>query len=362
MSNEDAADKSFDPTPKKLEDARKRGEVAKSVDLLTATSYATFTILLIAIGAQVIRDVGTNLMVLLDQSHGLADLMFGSDTGAAPLSGIIADVMWHSSALFVLPAIAVLLCVVVQRALVFAPTKLKPKLSRVSLIQNAKNKFGRSGLFEFFKSFVKLVIYSVSLGVFLNANLSNIVMTVQTDSRIALHLLAELTLSFLFVVLAVAMAIGVVDAIFQHQEHIRKNRMSRKEIMDEMKDSEGDPHLKQERRNRAQAMAAAQMMADVPNASVVIVNPTHYAVALNWSREPGSAPVCVAKGVDEIALKIREIAQEAGVPIHSDPPTARGLHASTEIGSEISTSYYREVAAAIRFADEMRLRAKSRVI
>ncbi|MEL6420660.1 MAG: EscU/YscU/HrcU family type III secretion system export apparatus switch protein, partial [Pseudomonadota bacterium] len=120
------------------------------------------------------------------------------------------------------------------------------------------------------------------------------------------------------------------------------------------KDAEGDPHLKQERRSRAQAIAAAQMMVDVPNADVIIVNPTHYAVALKWQREPGTAPVCVAKGVDEIAHKIREIANEAAVPIHSDPPTARAVHELVDVGEEIRAEHYQAVAAAIRFADLMR--------
>ena len=103
-----------------------------------------------------------------------------------------------------------------------------------------------------------------------------------------------------------------------------------------------------------------KMLADVPTADVVIVNPTHFAVALKWDRSAGSAPVCVAKGVDEIAARIRELASEHAVPLHSDPATARALHASVEIGSEIAPDHYRAVAAAIRFAENIRQKAKSR--
>ena len=137
--------------------------------------------------------------------------------------------------------------------------------------------------------------------------------------------------------------------------------MSRKELTDESKDAEGDPYMKQKRRQKGQEIASKQMIQDVPNADVVIVNPTHYAVALKWSRLPGDVPVCVAKGVDEIAARIREKAQESAVPIHSDPPTARALHAVVEIGQEIPPENYRAVAAAIRFADEIRRKAKGRV-
>ena len=103
-----------------------------------------------------------------------------------------------------------------------------------------------------------------------------------------------------------------------------------------------------------------QMMTDVPKADVVIVNPTHFAVALKWNRAPGSAPVCVAKGTDHVAARIRECARDAGVPIHSDPPTARALHASVEIGQEVQPEHYKPVAAAIRFAEDMRRKVRER--
>jgi flagellar biosynthetic protein FlhB len=118
--------------------------------------------------------------------------------------------------------------------------------------------------------------------------------------------------------------------------------------------------MKQERRQRAYDIAMNQMMADIPEADVVIVNPTHYAVALKWDRARGTAPKCVAKGVDEIAAKIREIAAEHGVALHSDPPTARAIHATVEIGDEIRPEHYRAVAAAIRFAEAMRKKARRR--
>lgn len=179
------------------------------------------------------------------------------------------------------------------------------------------------------------------------------------DPKIVGALMTRVIIDFMFVVLLIALGVGAVDYLWQHHDHLRKNRMSHKEIRDEHKQQEGDPYLKQERRQRGAQIAAEQMMADVPDADVVIVNPTHYAVALKWSRAPGSAPVCVAKGVDHIAQTIRERAMESGVPIHRDPPTARAIHASTDIGQEIDPAQYRSVAAAIRFAEMMRRKARS---
>lgn len=361
MSGQDEdSDKSFDPTPHKLQEARKKGEVAKSADLHTAAAYAGLTLTLVAAGAYCLTAFGTYLQVLLDQSANLSDLVFNG----GPTS-VMGHVLWNTASplapIFVVPAVAVLMAVLAQRAFVVAPTKLQPKLSRISILQNAKQKFGRGGFFEFGKSFAKLLLYSGCLALFLSARLPDMINVMHGSPGLVVTLLAELCIAFLFVVVLISTVLGGIDAVWQHQEHMRKNRMSRKEIMDETKNSEGDPHLKQERRSRAQAIATQQMMSEVPKADVVIVNPTHFAVVLTWARTSGTAPICVAKGVDEIALRIRETAQEAGVPIHSDPPTARALHTVTDIGAEIPPDHYAAVAAAIRFADRMRAQARHMV-
>ncbi|WP_298968645.1 flagellar type III secretion system protein FlhB [uncultured Roseobacter sp.] len=355
----DQNDKTYDATPQKLLEARKKGEIARSTELLTACAYAGLLLAFLVAGSSGLTQLGTSMMVLIDQSAQLAPLFFDGAAGA-PTQGLIRSVAWSIAPMFLVPGLAVLLCLFALRGIVFAPTKITPKLSKISVISNAKNKFGRTGLFQFAVSFSKLLIYSACLAIFINARLEEMVAVLQTNPRIAIALLAEICLSFLFVVVIVSGVIGAIDAIWQHFEHLRKNKMSRKEVMDETKNSEGDPHMKQERRRRAQAIAGAQMMADVPTADVIVVNPTHYAVALKWERKPGQAPICVAKGVDEIALKIREVAAENDVPIHSDPPTARALHATTEIGDQIAPDHYRAVAAAIRFAEAIRQKAKSR--
>ena len=358
-AQDDDSDKSFDATPQKLIEARRKGEIAKSADLMTAAAYAGLLVAFAMSGLQSVEAFGTTLMVLIDRSAELAPLFFGG-AETAPMGGVLRNVTLAMLPIFALPALAVILSVFAQRAWVFAPSKLKPKLSRISLIANAKNKFGRGGFFEFFKSFTKLCVYSICLALFIDARMPQIVSVLQTSPSIAVALLAKLCLSFLFVVVLISGIIGAIDAVWQHKEHLRKNMMSRKEIMDENKNAEGDPHIKQERRMRALAISQNQMLRDVPTADVVIVNPTHYAVALKWSRKRGEAPVCVAKGVDEIAAVIREIAIESNVPLHSDPPTARALHATTEIGEEIAPDLYQAVAAAIRFAETIRRRAKAR--
>ncbi len=357
---DDDSEKPFEPTPNKLRKAREKGEIAKSSDLSVVAAYVGLAIAVLTIGKIVVEQLGTLFLILIEQSGPLSlQLVRG------PSQSLVAEITTRIGvtvlAFFAIPAAAVLLSLVAQRALILAPNKLKPRLSRISVISNARNKFGRQGLFEFAKSFVKLVLYSVCLALFLRANLAEIITSSAVQPRSSILLMVNFLTRFLAIVIAVALMIGVVDYLWQYSEHIRKNRMSRKEILDETKDSEGDPHMKQQRQRRAQDIAANQMMADVPTADVVVVNPTHYAVALKWSRAPGEAPVCVAKGVDEIAAAIRAAAEDAGVPVHPDPPTARALHATVAIGQEIPAEHYRPVAAAIRFAEAMRKRAKGQV-
>ncbi|WIY26757.1 flagellar type III secretion system protein FlhB [Parasedimentitalea psychrophila] len=357
---DDDTDKSFDPTPEKLRKAREKGEVAKSTDLSVAAAYAGLVIAFYSMGGESVRSLGSALMAFLDQPERLAPLFF-EGPAAAPTGGLMMAVTGAVLPWFFIPFILVLLSIIGQKALVFAPSKLAMKLSRISVISNAKNKFGRAGLFEFGKSFTKLVLYSVCLGFYMNLRLPEMIAASATSAFTVVALLAQLGMEFLGISLVISLVVGVLDAGFQHAEHHRKNMMSRKEIQDETKDSEGDPQMKAKRRQRAMEISMNSMIAEVPKADVIIVNPTHYAVALQWGRERGTAPTCIAKGVDEVAAVIRQIANENAIPIHSDPPTARALHATIEIGGEILEEHYAPVAAAIQFAEKMRQRAKGQV-
>lgn len=356
MADEDN-EKPHEATAKKLLDARKKGEFPKSVDLTTSASYAGMLIVMAVFGAFSIEKFATLLVRLISAPDTLARVAF-SAPGGAQAKWVILGSAAHLAPWFTIPAVCALVVLVAQRAIVFAPTKLKPKLSKISLLSNAKNKFGRSGFFEFLKSFAKLVIYSTILGVFLSTKLPLVLASMTTQPTLISAQLAGLIVEFLILVLIVSVLIGGVDYLWQHAEHLRKNRMSDQEVKDEHKNSDGDPGMKQQRRQRGYEIAMNQMLIAVEDADVVIVNPTHFAVALKWDRSRGSVPKCLAKGVDEIAARIRERAAEEAVPIHSDPPTARALYASVEIGQEIRPDHYKAVAAAIRFSDSIRARMR----
>jgi flagellar biosynthetic protein FlhB len=355
---DDSAEKEHEPTQKRLDDARERGEVARSQDLTTAATYGGLLLAVLIAGPASLRRLGEIGAQLLGDLDRLAPQM--SHGAAAPVGAILLAVAWACAPFFLFPAVAALLSVLGQRALVASAQKLEPKLSRISPIATFGHKFGVEGLFEFGKSTVKLVVISVFLGLFLVARFDEIMATLALEPAQATLVLLRLSVAFLLLVLMVAAVVGVIDYLWQVARHLRRNRMTRQEMIDEFKLSEGDPHTKALRRQRGQDLAMNQMLRDVPKADVVIVNPTHYAVALKWNRADRHAPVCVAKGVDEVAARIREAAAGAGVPIRRDPPTARALYAAVAIGDEIRPEQYRAVAAAIRFAEAMRKRARAR--
>ncbi|MEM7722205.1 MAG: flagellar type III secretion system protein FlhB [Pseudomonadota bacterium] len=359
QEDQSPADKPYDPTPRKLEEARKKGEIVRSSDLNTAITYAGFLLAGALVVPWAALKLGNMSEVLWGQADQLAPLVLGSG-GQSLAAGIIGPASLALLVIAAVPALLLLVALFAQQAILFTPSKLAPKLNRIGMISNAKQKYGSQGLFQFAKSAVKLAIIGALLAAYLIARADPILMSLYATPGQTLVALGRLSFEFMAVVTAVAMGIAVVDWLWEWSQHQNKNRMTRQELMDETKSSEGDPHMKQQRRQKGQALAMNRMLTDVPSADVVVVNPTHYAVALKWDRGAGEVPVVVAKGVDEIAARIREVAAESAIPIFSDPPTARALHAVLEVGDPILPDQFKAVAAAIRFADLMRAKAGRR--
>lgn len=352
-------DKPYDPTPARLEEARKKGEIVRSSDLNTAVVYGGFLLALTLLGPGLGARLGQSLSVLLDQAPDIAQALLSAE-GQAAAGGIVLSIAPPVAAVILVPGALLLLALFAQRAILFTPSRLQPKLSRISILSNAKNKFGANGLFQFAKAAAKLTIYSGLLAWVLWSRKDQIIAAQFAEGGQIMAELGQLITEFLTAAFFLALVIAVADYMWQIAAHHKKHRMSRQELVDETKTSEGDPHMKQQRRERGTQIAMNKMLKDVPAADVIVVNPTHYAVALKWDRNAGEVPVCVAKGVDEVAARIREIGAEHGIPVYSDPPTARALFATLDIGQGIAPDQYRAVAAAIRFADRMRSLATAR--
>lgn len=359
MSSEnDSGEKSHEPTQHKIDEARKKGDIAKSMDVAAAAAFVGLFLAVIASGQVALDQAGAVLTALLARADTLAPAALGPG-GPGVTARIVLEMGGALSPLFVLPFAGAFLAILAQRAFVVAPDKLVPKFSRLSIISNAGQKFGPSGLVNFAKSLVKMVAVTWALFAYMQARQDEIIGVVRGSDRAVLALIGESIVALLSITCVVFIVIGAIDILWQAFDHARKLRMTQQEVRDEHKSTEGDPHHKAQRRQRHTDLVGSRGMEDVPGADVVIVNPTHYAVALKWDRAKGGAPECVAKGVDEVALTIRRIAEENKVPIHSDPPTARALYGTVEIGEEIDPDHYQAVAAAIRFAEQMRVKARA---
>jgi flagellar biosynthetic protein FlhB len=254
--------------------------------------------------------------------------------------------------------VAIMVGLIATRGLIFSPEKLAFDMKRISPMKNAAQKFGSNGMVTFGISLGKAGLVCAG-GWFLYASLLDRIAGMAMSGGQWTSGLGAIMGQVLLLALIVSVVFTVPDIMWKWFDHRRKNRMSRKDMQDEFKESEGDPHLKAARRQRAVDIAMQQMLTDVGKADVVIVNPTHYAVALQWKRGSGRAPVVVAKGTDEVAARIRAKAREHNVPIWSDPPCARAIHAGVKVGAEISHDHFAAVAAAIRFAEKMRLKARA---
>jgi flagellar biosynthetic protein FlhB len=350
-------EKAFDASETKIKKSREKGDTPQSMEANTLFLYVGLLVAILVFGKAVAFDTLLSLSGMLEHPEDIgANLLLGEKS--RPGGNDASDLLWSPIAafapLFLLLILAVLSSLVLQRSIVFAPSKLKPKLSRLSPISNAKEKYGPRGMFEFGKRFFKLCFIAVIGGVFFY----NLIIVLPGESAIPTNLIVpemhKIAMQLIFYMVVAVALITLIDLPYMQFSHLKKLRMTMKEIKDENKDSEGDPHMKSQRRSRAIALSRSSMLNDVLAADVVIVNPTHYAVAIKWDRGQKSVPVLLAKGVDEIAFQIRQRAKMHDIPIYSDPPCARSVYAGVEIGEPIKPEHYAAVAASIHFADSLK--------
>ena len=358
-SEEDDHSKPHEATSKKLSDARKKGDIARSTEINTLISYLGFALAFLFFGKLVINEIGSASRYILEEAPRLSEAIF-TQTNALNLGFVLGQPILAILLILAVPGGLILVSLVAQQSLIFAPSKIYPKASRISVIQNFRNKFGLQGLFEFAKSFIKLSVYTGVLVYYFHIHMEEILASVHLNSGVVIQSIFDHFFGFWWLVLIVAVVISAVDILWQNAKFHERMRMSHEELKKEMKDQEGDPHHKQQRKQRGFEIATNKMLAELPKANVVIVNPQHFAVGLRWDKTSGQPPVCIAKGVDEVAQKIKEVAIENAVPIHRDPPTARALFALVDINEVIPVELYQAVATAIRFADKMRAKARAR--
>jgi flagellar biosynthetic protein FlhB len=241
----------------------------------------------------------------------------------------------------------------IQHRLVWSAESLKPKFSKISPLAGLKRLFSSQALANFAKGIVKLVVVGAVMLALLWPQRYRLEGLVQTDILGTLLITRSLSLDLLAVVVAILFLVAAADYLFQYRQWFERQKMSLREMKEEFKQTEGDPLVKGKIRQLRQARMRKRMMAAVPKASVIITNPTHYAIALQYDRGM-EAPVCLAKGIDAVALKIREVAGAHSIPIVENPPLARALHATVEIDQEIPPEHYKAVAEIIGYVMKLR--------
>lgn len=349
----DQSEKTEEPTQKRLDDALEKGDVAKSQEVSTWFVLAAAT-LMIAMLAD--NSAGAVTEVLAGFLSKIQEFRVDSGTLRDMTVTISFQVLLALALPFFFLAVAAVVGNLVQHRLVFSLEPVKPKLSKISPLAGFKRLFGSTSLVNFAKGIAKLGI--VGTGMFLVAwpDRDIIAGLITADPTLLLETVRGLALKVLGIAVAIMAVVAVMDYAYQRYIWNKKQRMTMKEVKDEFKQMEGDPHVRAKIRQIRNERGRKRMMADVPQASVVITNPTHFAVALKY--ETGmSAPICVAKGTDRMALKIREIAKHHDIPVIENPPLARALHSSIDVDSAIPPEHYRAVAEVIGYV--MKLRAKS---
>jgi flagellar biosynthesis protein FlhB len=344
-------DKTEDPTQKRLDEALERGDVVKSQELNTWFVIAGGTLILSTFSGS----IGSGIMVPLKNlianswmvpADGPGLLMLAKSLGIAVIGAIGVPLL--------MLALAAIAGNMMQHRLVWSGESLKPKFSKISPGAGAKRLFGKQAAVNFAKGVFKLVALGTVMTMILWPERLRLESLVRYDPSALLGMTTGMTVHLMGAVVAMLAIVAIADYLFQYRTWYERQKMSLQEMKEEFKQSEGDPHVKGKIRQLRQARMKKRMMAAVPTASVVITNPTHFSVALSYERGM-SAPVCVAKGTDLIALKIREVAREHNVPIVENVPLARALYATVEIDDEIPVEHYHAVAEVIGYV--MRLRS-----
>ena len=346
MADTDKDQKTHDPTEKKLQDARERGEIAMSPEVRHAVMFVG---MLIALGSMGVWMVNSLVRLLVGLWGGAGDHRLDPQNAQSIFTGIT-----QSFALALLPLIATftglaLLTFFLQGRPVLSWSRVKPKWSKFNPFAGLKRMFGLQSLVEFAKTLAKFSAVAIVCWILLWPTVAGFDRLIGAGAHEIGLAAGGLIKTMVKWVAMLAGAIAAADFIYQRRSFLNRMKMSLQEIKDEHKQMEGDPKIKGKIRQIQMQRARKRMMAAVPTASVILTNPTHYSVALKYDHGVMAAPVVVAKGVDDVAFKIREIAKEHGVPIVASPALARALYASCEIDHPIPTDHYAAVAEIIGY-------------
>jgi flagellar biosynthetic protein FlhB len=351
----DDSQKTEEPSQKRLDEAEKKGNVANSREV--AHWFMMFAMIMgvVMFAPGAFASIGRSLAVFFEAPHAIP-----MDPGGIQrwLMQLLMTVGLALAPIFGLLMLGGTAATLLQVGPIFTPASIKPSFAKISPMAGLKRLFSMQSTMEFLKGSAKIAIVAAMAYYLLRPEFDRLERFYDYDMVALLAVLNSLTIRLIIGVLAVMAAVAALDIFYTRISRLRKLRMSREELRDEHKESEGDPLVKGRLRQIRMERARRRMMQAVPSADVVITNPTHYAIALRYDQGTMGAPILVAKGTDLVARRIRELAEEHKVPIVSNPPLARALYASVELDQEVPPEHYKAVAEIIGYV--MRLRRGGR--
>jgi flagellar biosynthetic protein FlhB len=343
--DQDKDSKTEDPTEKKLRDAAEKGNVPSSRELPIFASSLAFYIYVVFFLPGGVARIGTALRDLMDKPDQW------KINNATDVVSIFVHLGWEAAGLLV-PALAMfmifgLVSSIAQNMPQFVLERIRPQAKRVSIVAGWSRIYSKQGLVEFGKSIFKIIIVALIMVFALRGEFFSTIDAMFSDPQVIFVKFMIIAKKMMIVILLATALLAAVDFFWTRYHWYEQLRMTKQEVKDEHKQSQGDPIVKARQRSIARDRARRRMINNVPRATLVITNPTHYAVALRYVREENDAPVVVAKGQDLIALKIREIAMENEIPIFEDPPLARSMFAQVSVDSVIPSAFYKAVAELV---------------
>ncbi|MCR9256877.1 MAG: flagellar biosynthesis protein FlhB [Alphaproteobacteria bacterium] len=342
----DDSEKTEEPTDKKLSEAKDEGQVARSMEV---NHWFILLAALMFIGLMG-KSFALTVYNTFESFISRPDLI---PTGVGGIGGALGDSVMAIFLAMLLPwllfVVAAIAPGLLQNGLNFSPKAIAPKLDKINPISGVKRMFSLTQIMEFLKGLVKIVLVAVVLVVAVLPELDSVELLLEKSPIAVLDEVFWLTILIVGLTLFLMTIIAAADFAYQKWNFLKQQRMSKQEVKDENRQAEGDPLVKGRLRQIRMERSRRRMMAAVPDATVVVTNPTHFSVALKYDRQSMPAPMVVAKGHDDLALRIREMAKEHDVPVVENPPVARALYASVEVDEEIKPEHFQAVAEIISF-------------
>ena len=354
MAEDDDQDsKTEEPSSRKLEKAREEGQVAISAEIKTWVGLLGIAAIVMIIAPYLMRSLLARIRPFIEYPH----LIFTDQVGLyQTVVALVTDVLLLLTIPFSVMIFLGVVSSIVQTGFIFSTKKLEPNLNKISPLSGLKRLFSSRSVIELIKGILKIGIGGYVAGSFVWPMLKGLDGLIDSDLGTILSRLQYMILIIIAAVFGVMVFVSILDFIYQRYDHMKKMRMTKQEVKDEYKQTEGDPTVKGRLRQIRMEKARQRMMQAVPGADVVVTNPTHYAVALKYDMEKMAAPTVVAKGTDYVALRIRTLAEENDVTVVENPPLARALYATVEVDEEVPPEHYKTVAEVIGYV--MRLKGK----